>query len=146
LPRSLLRSHEVLKEFTMFSSIPQEVGAAPFPPLSPRPSLMRTVFDNGVEADLDALADRRPSLREDNELLAACVRALRDAPNVPKGCVVATVNNGTVVLDGRMSYFYERAAAECAVRFTDGVRHVENHIVVETPKLAHHIPKDVVSI
>ncbi len=49
------------------------------------------------------------------------------------------MNHGTVVLDGRTSYYYERAAAECTVRFLDGVRAVENHIVVEPPALAHDV-------
>jgi osmotically-inducible protein OsmY len=38
-----------------------------------------------------------------------------------------------------MSFYYQRAAAECAVRFLDGVRSVENHIVVEPPVLAHEV-------
>ncbi len=127
------------------STSPQQVGASPFPPLSPPQPVAHTVFDNGVEADIPALADRRPTLREDNELLAACARALRDAPNVPKGCVVATVTDGTVVLDGRTPYYYERAAAECAVRFVDGVRRVENHIMVEAAALSHEVPSAIVN-
>lgn len=109
-----------------------------FPPLSPPSSVTRTVFDNGVEAEISAIADRQCVLCDDSELLAASVRALRDALHVPKGIVVS-VNNGTVVLDGRTSYYYERAAAECTVRFLDGVRAVENHILVEPPALAHDV-------
>ena len=97
------------------------------------------VFDNGVEADIHPLTDRRRVLCEDHELLSACTRALRDAPHVPKGCVVVSVRDGTVVLEGRTSFYYERAAAECAVHFLDGVNRVDNHIVVESPALAHDV-------
>ncbi len=109
-----------------------------FPPLSPPSSVTRTVFDNGVEAEISAIADRQCVPCDDSELLAASVRALRDALHVPKGIVVS-VHDGIVVLDGRTSYYYERAAAECTVRFLDGVRAVENHILVEPPALAHDV-------
>lgn len=124
----------------MSTPLSQEISASPFPPLAPpvsTPQLMqRTEFDKGVKAELRALAERRRMPREDHELLAACSRELRDALNVPKGRIAATVINGTVVLDGHTSYYYQRAAAECAVRFIDGVRRVENHIKVVPPGLA----------
>lgn len=123
----------------MTTPMAQQLGAHPFPPLSPPPSVKRTVFDNGVEAEFSTVAERKHVSRDDAELLAAAMRALRDALHVPKGRVVARVNNGTVVLDGRTSFYYERAAAECAVRFLDGVRAVENHILVEPPVLAQEV-------
>jgi len=121
----------------MSTPLSQEIKASPFPPLVSAPQLVqRTEFDSGVKAELRALAERRRMPREDHELLAACSRELRDALNVPNGRIAATVNNGTVVLDGHTSYYYQRAAAECAVRFLDGVRCVENHIQVVPPGLA----------
>ncbi|QJR36821.1 BON domain-containing protein [Gemmatimonas groenlandica] len=123
----------------MSTSMPRLLDAHSFAPLSPPASAARTVFDNGVEAEISVITDRHCVMRDDRELLAASLRALRDASNVPKGRVVVSVNNGTVVLDGRTSYYYERAAAECAVRFLDGVRSVENHILVEPPALAHDV-------
>lgn len=123
----------------MSTPLPQHFGAQAFPPLSPNPFLRRTVFDNGVEAELIAIADYRHIERDDRELLVASMRALRDAPNVPKGRITVTVDDGTVVLEGRTSFYYERAAAECAVRFLEGVRSVENHIMVEPPALAHAV-------
>ncbi len=123
----------------MSTPMPQQLGAQVFPPLSPLQPQRSTVFDNGVEAELLATTDRRYIKRDDRELLAASTRALRDAPNVPKGRIVASVNDGTVVLDGCTSFYYERASAECAVRFLDGVRSVENHIMVEPPTLARDV-------
>ena len=120
----------------MSSPTSQQPSAHVFPPLSPSSLVKRTVFDNGVEAEISAIADRKCVPCDDSELLASSVRALRDALHVPKGIVVS-VNNGIVVLDGRTSYYYERAAAERTVRFLDGVRAVENHILVEPPALAH---------
>ena len=118
----------------MSSPMPHQLSTHPFPPLSPPSLVKRTVFDNGVEAELGAIADRKCVPRDDRELLAASMCALRDGLYVPKG-VVVRVHHGTVVLDGRTSFYYERAAAECAVRFLDGVRTVENHILVEPPAL-----------
>lgn len=123
----------------MTSPMAPSLDAHSFPPLSPPLSVKRTVFDNGVEAELSTIADRKRVSRDDAELLAASMRALRDASNVPKGRVVVRVRNGVVVLDGHTSFYYERAAAECAVRFLDGVRAVENHILVEPPALAHEV-------
>ena len=129
----------------MSTSTSRQTDAHPFPPLSSPSTVRRSVFDNGVQADMQALADLRYAPRADHELLDACARALRDAPNVPRGRVMATVHDGTVVLNGRTSYYYERAASECAVRFVDGVRTVENHITVETPPLAHDVHKHSIS-
>lgn len=126
-------------EFMMSTPLTQPLGAPLFPPLSPPSSVRSTVFDNGVEAEFCAIAERRHIQRDDRELLVASTRALRDAPNVPKGRITVTVNDGTVVLDGRTSFYFERASAECAVRFLDGVRSVENHIMVEPPALAHEV-------
>jgi osmotically-inducible protein OsmY len=123
----------------MSTSMPRALDAHSFPTLSPPAPAKRTVFDNGVEAEISVITDRRCTPRDDHELLIASQRALRDASNVPKGRVVVSVNDGTVVLEGRTSFYYERAAAECAVRFLDGVRSVENHILVEPPALAHDV-------
>lgn len=123
----------------MTTPMAQELAVHSFPPLSAPSSTKRTVFDNGVEADISTIAARRCVPRDDRELLAASMRALRDASHVPKGRIVVSVSDGTVVLDGRTSFYYERAAAECAVRFLDGVRAVENHILVEPPALAHDV-------
>ncbi|WP_411278915.1 BON domain-containing protein [Gemmatimonas sp.] len=124
----------------MSTTMTQSLDAHAFPPLSPPQLAKRTVFDNGVEAEIDTITDRRRVRREDHELLAGCTRAMRDAPNVPTECVVASVNDGKVVLNGRTSFYYERAAAECAVRFLDGVRSVENHITVQLLVSAHDVP------
>jgi osmotically-inducible protein OsmY len=127
----------------MATPMSRVLGQSPFPRLLPLGMSMRTVFDNGVEAEIGAISDRRivppTAPRDDSELLGDAMRALRDAPNVPPGRVVASVRDGIVALEGRTSFYYERAAAECAVRFLDGVRSVENHIMVEPPALAHEV-------
>ncbi len=125
----------------MSTPMSQGLGPSPFPPLSSvapvTRTVTRTVFDNGVEAEIGTFADRRPLPRDDQELLTESLRALRESPNVPPAGVAVRVIDGTIILDGRTAFYYERAAAECAVRFLDGVRAVENHIIVEPPALAH---------
>ncbi len=110
-----------------------------FPPYTPQ----RTVFDNGVEADISDVHYRRGPFCDDRALLDATKRALRDATYVPLGRVVPQVRDGVVTLEGRTDYYYERAAAECAVRFLDGVRSVENRILVEPPAIAHEVRSSI---
>ncbi len=127
----------------MATRLSHALGTNPFPPLSPSRMQTRTVSDHGIEADIHAITNRRitprGALRKDRELLGEAMRALCGAKNVPKGRVTARVRGGVVRLEGCMSFYYQRAAAECAVRFLDGVRSVENHIVVEPPVLAHEV-------
>jgi osmotically-inducible protein OsmY len=123
----------------MPNPMPHEFDTNSSPFRSARPVMSRTVFDNGVEAELTPFADRPYVPPDDRELLATSIRALRDAANVPKGRVLVRVDDGVVVLEGRTSYYFERASAECAVRFLAGVRAVDNRIVVEPPALANDV-------
>ncbi len=123
----------------MDTSMSHMLGTNSFSPLLPPPVSSRTVFDNGVEADISAITDRRALPRDDRELLGDVTRALREATNVPQRHLLASVRDGIVTLEGRTSFYYERAAAECAVRFLTGVRSVENRIMVEPPTLAHEV-------
>lgn len=123
----------------MATPMPHAQGSTPFSPSLSSGSSTRTVFDHGVEADTRTITDRFLVLRDDRELLGEVTRALRDAANVPKGCVVASVRDGIVTLEGRTAFYYERASAEGAVRFLAGVRSVENHLLVEPPPLAHEV-------
>ena len=127
----------------MATRLSHALGTNPFPPVSPSRMQARTVCDHGVEADIRAITNRRITPRggprKDRELLGEALRALRDSTNVPQGRVTARVRGGVVRLEGCMSFYYQRAAAECAVRFLDGVHSVENHIAVEPPVLAQEV-------
>ena len=125
--------------YMMPNPTPHEFDTNSSPSRSAPPFMSRTVFDNGVEAEITPFADRPYVPRDDRELLTASTNALRDASNVPQGRVLVRVNDGIVVLEGRTSFYFERAAAECAVRFLPGIRAVDNRIVVEPPALANDV-------
>jgi osmotically-inducible protein OsmY len=49
---------------------------------------------------------------------------------VPKSIKIA-VKNGEVTLEGTCEWWYQRDAAEQAVRYLSGAKHVYNHIVIK---------------
>ena len=135
----------------MSTSVVQHLSALPmsaYAPSASRPS-MSTVFDNGVEGELADMVVpwgvRRSVRRDDIALLDDVTHAIQLAPYVPRGCVVARVHDGVVTLQGKTAYYYERAAAECAVRFLEGVRSVDNQIQVDPPALAHEVRARIAS-
>ena len=69
--------------------------------------------------------------RSDEELEAAARHAIAWHAHVPSGCVLATVRDGQLVLEGTVDWHFQRAAAEHAVHDLHGVRSIENLILVE---------------
>ena len=57
----------------------------------------------------------------DDEITAACARALDADRFVPSGSVTASANDGWVTLSGQVRRHVQRQAAEHAVRKVDGV-------------------------
>jgi osmotically-inducible protein OsmY len=95
----------------------------------------------GVKAVANELDVKLPgsSKRGDEDIAAACVRALEANYAVPDGRIKAVVRDGTVVLDGEVDWEYQRRAADSAVRYLTGVVGVANNIKI-TP---HVSPRDV---
>lgn len=87
----------------------------------------------GVKAVADDLEVRLapPLVRDDSAIAEAAVSALRWNVNVPINAVQVTVDNGWVKLDGEVAWFYQRKAAENAVRYLEGVKGVTNLVVVK---------------
>ncbi|HEY4183510.1 MAG TPA: BON domain-containing protein [Polyangia bacterium] len=70
--------------------------------------------------------------RTDTEIARAVRHALEWDVTVPDPRIQSTVAEGTVMLDGTVSLWGQRAAAEKAVMHLFGIRRVLNRIVVET--------------
>lgn len=99
----------------------------------PRHPTRFTVFDNGVACEF---AGAVPVIRADRSdaQLAVLVRRALEAEAHLLGCeVTAEVEEGVITLHGRVSAYFQRAAAERAVRFLDGFRSIENRIQVVSP-------------
>jgi osmotically-inducible protein OsmY len=95
----------------------------------------------GVKAVADDIEVRLPGSNErnDTDLAAAVVNALKWHTSIPEGKLKVTVRDGWITLDGEVDWQYQRQAALDAVRFLVGVKGVANSITLAAkPK-----PKDV---
>jgi osmotically-inducible protein OsmY len=72
-------------------------------------------------------------VRNDSDIAAAALNALRWNTSVPDEKLKVTVRNGWVTLEGTVEWRFQREAAEDAVRPLTGVHGVVNRIVVKAP-------------
>lgn len=92
----------------------------------------------GVRAVANEVQVRLRLAHADDVVAADAARALQLLSTVPSG-VQAVVHRGRVTLTGRVSWSFQREAAERAVRYIPGVVEVFNHVEV-VPAAA---PKDL---
>jgi osmotically-inducible protein OsmY len=69
--------------------------------------------------------------RTDEELARSVANALTWSASVPSDRVKAQVSQGWVALEGTVEWYYQREAAERAVRHLRGVKGVINRIVIQ---------------
>jgi osmotically-inducible protein OsmY len=86
----------------------------------------------GVKAIANDLEVKLPSssMRSDPELAHAAVDALRWNVAVPQDRIQVKVLKGWLTLEGEVDWYYQKEAAERAVRDLTGVRGVSNLIIV----------------
>lgn len=75
----------------------------------------------------------------DTDIAVAAAHHLDWSPSVPKGAVKVTVSDGWLTLEGKVEWWYQKSAAETAVRRLNGVKGVTNRITIKSKV----IPKDV---
>jgi osmotically-inducible protein OsmY len=90
----------------------------------------------GVQAVANDLEVRLPGTyeRTDGDLAQLALSALDWNVSVPKNKVHVTVSKGWMALEGEVEWYYQKRAAEEAVRNLVGVRGISNHITI-TPAL-----------
>lgn len=71
------------------------------------------------------------SRRSDKEIAAAAVNALQAHVNVPAQDITAIVHDGWLSLDGKVAFFYQKRAAENAVRGLWGIKGITNNITLK---------------
>lgn len=106
---------------------PRHAGCLPWYSTDP------LMFDNGVVAEPAGSASvpiHRTVVRSDDELTRIAQQALLEEPGVPRGLTMR-VANGHLTLEGCVQSFYQRACAERALRFVDGVHSINNQITVK---------------
>jgi osmotically-inducible protein OsmY len=91
----------------------------------------------GVANDLQV--DYNGTSTRDTDLLKRAVQALQWNLEVPSGAVQPSVSDGWVTLSGKVTWNFQRKAAESAVRNLSGVKGLTNEITLETQPA----PKDV---
>jgi osmotically-inducible protein OsmY len=93
---------------------------------------------NGVRAIANDLTVKLPGAMEqsDADIAHAAVNALRWNIQVPDERIKAKVTNGWLTLEGEVDWYFQKEAAERAVRYLTGVKGVKNLIalrVMPTP-------------
>lgn len=88
---------------------------------------------HGVRAVANEIEVRPPEShrRDDADLAAAVIHALKWDSAVPEDRIVVTVRDGLVTLEGTVAARFQRDAADRVVRHLRGVRKVNNRIVVQ---------------
>ncbi len=86
----------------------------------------------GVRAIVNDLAVKLPGAmeRSDADLAHAAVNALRWNSQVPDERIQVKVSNGWLTLEGEVDRYYQRHAAEGAVRYLQGVKGVTTRITL----------------
>lgn len=95
----------------------------------------------GVKALANDLEVKLPSgsVKPDPELAHAAVDALKWNVTVPADRIKVKVENGWLTLDGDVDYYYQKEAAERALRYLTGLKGITNLIMVK----AQPVPSDV---
>jgi osmotically-inducible protein OsmY len=100
---------------------------------------------SGVKAVAEELRVKVPSLfqRTDTDVAHATVSALKWDIEVPTDRIKSKIENGWITLEGTVDWYFQKAAAERAVRFLTGVRGVTNLISVKPAVSAKAIKGDI---
>jgi osmotically-inducible protein OsmY len=95
----------------------------------------------GIADDLEVtLGGPKPN---DTDLTQRVLGALRWNVSVPSGAVRPTVSNGWVTLEGKVQWYYQKIAAEHAVRYLSGVKGVSNSIAIDNPIEPHEVSQRI---
>lgn len=102
---------------------------------------------SGVRAIAEDIQVRLPGAlaRTDTEIAHAAANALRWDIEVPDDRLKARVEDGWVTLEGSVDWYYQKAAAERAVRFLTGVKGIANLIAVKPKASAFEVKAKIES-
>lgn len=98
----------------------------------------------GVKAVANELRVKLTSERIDSEIAKDAIDALRMREGIPTK-VEVTVRDGEIALGGTVDSYYQKVAAERAVRYLRGVRGVVNNITVKPAISATNVQKHIVA-
>lgn len=90
-----------------------------------------TLKTYGVKAVANDIEVKLLFKKTDADIAAAALDALKERVDVPDGKIQLTVKDGWLTLEGTVDWFYQKNAAEFAVKYLSGVKGVTNHILVK---------------
>jgi osmotically-inducible protein OsmY len=91
----------------------------------------RVLGVTGLADDMEVtLGGSKPN---DTDLTQRVLSALNWNASVPSDRIKPVVRNGWVKLEGKVDWYYQKAAAEGAVRHLSGVKGVTNSITIDNP-------------
>jgi osmotically-inducible protein OsmY len=102
---------------------------------------------HGVKAVANEI-EVRPTdvhLRDDEEIAAAAVHALKWDAHVPEGQLQVTVDVGWITIEGTVEHQFQKLAVDRAVRHLHGARGVTNDIVVAPREVMTEIAADIMA-
>lgn len=70
--------------------------------------------------------------RTDGEIATAAAHQIAWSTTIPAGAVAITIRNGWIILEGEVEWWYQKNAAEVAVRHLSGVCGVSNSISIKS--------------
>ena len=99
----------------------------------------------GVNAIADDIVVRLPNSweRSDGDIAAAVAGRLDWSSSVPEGAATVTVRDGWVTLEGEVEWWYQKNAADNAVRDLTGVKGVTNLITIKPRVVASEIETEI---
>lgn len=93
---------------------------------------------NDLEVDLPGT--RKSS---DTDLVQAVLSALKWNAAVPADKIKPIVRDGWLTLEGKVEWFYQKRAAEDAVRPLEGIRGVTNNVIIESNVVPQQVSQKI---
>ena len=83
--------------------------------------------------------------RNDEDIAAACLNALKEYYGVPKGSTKVVASNGFITLEGEVDWKYQKDAASRSVRYLTGVKGVTNNLTIKPHVSAADVSRKIES-
>lgn len=104
--------------------------------------VVKRVFGvTGIADDIEVmLGGSKPN---DSDLTERVLNALKWNVSVPADKIKPVVRDGWVTLEGKVRWYYQKTAAEGAVRYMHGVKGVTNSITIDNPVEPQDVSKKI---
>jgi osmotically-inducible protein OsmY len=100
-----------------------------------------TLKTYGVKAVANDIEVKPLFKKTDADIAGVALNALKERVDVPDEKIQLTVKDGWITLEGTVEWFYQKNAAEFAVKYLSGVKGFTNHILVQ-PQVSMAAVKD----